>query len=75
MLIGCKTLLPVVRDLPHTGEHLVSAAIVLLIALPTVRVATMIVWFLFHREADFALISIVVLAIIIASALSGAAAV
>jgi uncharacterized membrane protein len=55
-------------------DHLVSIGIVLLIALPTMRVATMGVWFLFHRDLDFALVAALVLAIIIASTLLGAGA-
>jgi hypothetical protein len=57
------------------ADHLVSAGIVLLIALPTLRVALMAVWFLFRRDLDFALIAALVLLIIIASTLLGAGAV
>ena len=46
----------------------------LLIALPTVRVATMALWFLFNDDRDFALIALAVLAIILASTLLGAGA-
>jgi uncharacterized protein DUF1634 len=56
------------------GDHLVSAGIVLLIALPTLRVALMAVWFLFRRDLDFALIAALVLVIILASTLLGAGA-
>ena len=56
------------------AEHLVLTGIVLLIVLPTVRVATMGTWFLFHRDPVFALIAILVLVIIVASTLLGAAA-
>jgi cytochrome bd-type quinol oxidase subunit 2 len=56
------------------ADHLVSAGIVLLIALPTLRVAVMAVWFLFRRDRDFALIAALVLVIIIASTLLGAGA-
>jgi Protein of unknown function (DUF1634) len=56
------------------ADHLVSAGIVLLIALPTLRVAVMAVWFLFRRDLDFALIAALVLVIIIASTLLGAGA-
>jgi len=74
-LIGCGMLAPAVgMTTPQTAEKLVSAGIVLLIALPTMRVATMSAWFLIHRDFDFALISAAVLAIIIASTLSGAVA-
>jgi Protein of unknown function (DUF1634) len=74
-LIACGMLLQALGvSAPPTAEHLVSAGIVLLIALPTIRVATMSVWFLFHRDLDFTLIAAVVLAIIIASTLSGAGA-
>jgi uncharacterized membrane protein len=52
----------------------VSAGIVLLIALPAVRVATMALWFLLNDDRDFALIALVVLAIIVASTLLGAGA-
>jgi uncharacterized membrane protein len=52
-------------------DHLISTGIVLLIALPTMRVATMGMWFLVHRDLSFALIAALVLAIIIASALLG----
>jgi hypothetical protein len=55
-------------------DHFVSIGIVLLIALPTTRVATMGVWFLFHRDLDFAFVAALVLAIIIASTLFGAGA-
>lgn len=57
------------------AEHLVSAGIVLLIVLPTVRVAAMGTWFLFHRDPEFALIAVVVLVIITASTLLGASAI
>jgi uncharacterized membrane protein len=56
------------------AEHLVSTGIILLIVLPTVRVATMGAWFLFNRDPDFALIAVLVLVIIIASTLLGAGA-
>ncbi|MFK2873921.1 DUF1634 domain-containing protein [Dyella lipolytica] len=56
------------------ADRLVSTGIVLLIALPTLRVATMGVCFLFRREFDFALISALVLAILVASTLLGVAA-
>ena len=56
------------------AEHLVSVGIVLLIVLPAVRVAMMGTWFLFHRDPGFALIAVLVLAVIIASTLLGAGA-
>lgn len=56
------------------AEHLVSVGIVLLIVLPAVRVATMGTWFLFHGDPDFALVAVLVLALIIASTLLGASA-
>jgi hypothetical protein len=56
------------------AEQLVSIGIVLLIVLPAVRVATMGTWFLFHGDPDFALIAVLVLAVIIASTLLGAGA-
>ncbi|MBM7126259.1 DUF1634 domain-containing protein [Dyella flava] len=56
------------------ADRLVSTGIVLLIALPTIRVATMGVCFLFRREFDFALIAALVLAILVASTLLGVAA-
>jgi uncharacterized membrane protein len=52
----------------------VLTGIVLLIALPTIRVATMAVWFLLNDDRDFALIAVAVLAIIVASTLLGAGA-
>jgi uncharacterized membrane protein len=67
--------LPVLRASARSvAEHLVAAGIVLLIVLPTVRVATMATWFLFDRNPDFALIAVLVLVIIIASTLLGAGA-
>lgn len=56
------------------AERLVLTGIVLLIVLPTVRVATMGMWFLFHRDLEFAFIAALVLVIIIASTLIGAGA-
>jgi Protein of unknown function (DUF1634) len=56
------------------SDHLISTGIVLLIALPTMRVATMGMWFLVHGDLSFALIAALVLAIIIASALLGTGA-
>jgi uncharacterized membrane protein len=60
---------------PRPGAHLVSAGIVLLIALPALRVVVMGVWFLLNREVDFALVAALVLMIIIASTVLGIAAV
>jgi hypothetical protein len=57
-----------------TQSTLSSTGIALLIVLPTVRVATMGTWFLFHRDPDFALIAALVLVVIIASTLLGAGA-
>ena len=54
------------------ASHFVSIGIVLLIALPAVRVATSVIWLLFHRELDFALIAALVLVIMLASTLLGA---
>jgi uncharacterized membrane protein len=56
------------------ADHLVSLGIILLIALPTLRVTTIGVWFLFHRDLEFALIAALILAIIIASTLLGTGA-
>jgi uncharacterized membrane protein len=56
---------------PWESDNLVSIGIVLLIALPTMRVATMCMWFLFRRHLDFALIAALVFAIIITSTLLG----
>jgi uncharacterized membrane protein len=53
------------------GTFLVSAGIVLLIALPAMRVALMGVWFLLQRDLGFSLIAAFVLTIIIASTLLG----
>ena len=52
------------------SAYFVSSGIVLLIALPPVRVAMMAVWFLFNDDRDFALIAALV-AIIVASTLLG----
>jgi uncharacterized membrane protein len=57
---------------PGLEGRFVSAGIVLLIALPALRVAMMGVWFLLSRDLDFAFVAAFVLAIIIASALLGA---
>ena len=54
------------------GAHLVAAGIVLLIALPTIRVTAMGVWFLCRRDLEFTLIAALVLTIILASTLLGA---
>jgi hypothetical protein len=57
---------------PRLGAaHFISAGIVLLIALPALRVAMMGVWFLLSRDLDFALVAAFVLAIIIVSTLLG----
>jgi uncharacterized membrane protein len=53
------------------GSFLVSAGIVLLIALPATRVALMGVWFLLERDLEFSLIAAFVFIIIIASTLLG----
>ena len=67
--------LPVLGASPRfVSADFVSTGIVLLIALPTVRVATMALWFLFNDDRDFALIALAVLAIILASTLLGAGA-
>jgi hypothetical protein len=74
-LIAAGMVLPVLSvSARAVAQHLVSIGIVLLIVLPTVRVATMGAWFLFHRDPDFALIAALVLVIIIASTLLGAGA-
>ena len=58
-------------SLRPASAYFVSTGIVLLIALPPARVATMAVWFLFNDDRDFALIAALVLAIIVASTLLG----
>ena len=74
-LIATGIVLPTFGVSARSGAgHLVSSGIVLLIALPSLRVATMAVWFLFHRDRDFTLIAAFVLAIIIGSTLLGAGA-
>jgi uncharacterized protein DUF1634 len=71
-LIAAGMILPILCASARLhAQHLVSSGIVLLIVLPTVRVATMGAWFLFHRALDFALIAALVLVIIIASTLLG----
>jgi hypothetical protein len=56
------------------AEHLIFIGIVLLIALPTMRVAAMVVWYLFRRDLEFAVIAALVLAVIVASTLLGVGA-
>ena len=74
-LIMIGMALPVLGASPQfVSADFVSTGIVLLIALPTVRVATMALWFLFNDDRDFALIALAVLAIILASTLLGAGA-
>jgi Protein of unknown function (DUF1634) len=74
-LIAAGMVLPLLSASARShAEHLVSTGLVLLIVLPTARVATMGMWFLFHRDPDFALIAALVLFIIIASTLLGAGA-
>jgi uncharacterized membrane protein len=74
-LIAAGMVLPVLGASARShAEHLVSTGIVLLIALPPLRVATMGTWFLFHRDRDFALIAALVIVIIIASTLLGVGA-
>jgi uncharacterized membrane protein len=74
-LIATGMVLPWLGVSARSGvDHLVSAGIVVLIALPIMRVVTMGVCFLFRRERDFALIAALVLAIIIASTLLGVGA-
>jgi hypothetical protein len=73
--IAAGMVLPVLTASARSdAEYLVSTGIVLLIVLPTVRVATMGTWFLFHRDPAFALIAVLVLVIIIASTVLGAVA-
>ena len=73
--IAAGMVLPVLSATARSdAERLVSTGIVLLIILPTVRVATMGTWFLFHRDPDFALIAVLVFVIIIASTLLGVGA-
>lgn len=55
--------------LEKTG--LISAGIVLLIGLPSIRVATMGLWFLFRRDFEFALIASAVLMIIVIATFLG----
>lgn len=59
---------------PPECARFVAAGIILLIALPALRVAVMGVWFLLSRDLDFALAAAFVLAIIVVSALLGAGA-
>jgi Protein of unknown function (DUF1634) len=71
-LIAAGIVLPVSgANARSHAQHLVWMGIVLLLVLPTLRVAMMGTWFLFHREPAFALISALVLVIIIASTLLG----
>ena len=71
-VIAVGVVLPILGIGARLGAaHMVSLGIALLIALPTLRVAMMGVWFLLHRDFDFALMSSVVLAIIAISTLLG----
>lgn len=65
-LLGLKT--------PAGRFDFVLAGIALLIALPTMRVAAMGVWFILHRDLQFAFVALLVLTIIVVSALIGATA-
>jgi hypothetical protein len=56
-LIAAGMMLPV---LGVSAGNLVKVGIVLLIALPTIRVTTMSIWFLLYRDFDFALIAALV---------------
>ena len=72
-LIATGLVLQVLSARERSGaDHLVLIGIVLLIVLPTMRVAAMGVWFLFRRDLQFALIAALVLAVIVASTLLGA---
>jgi hypothetical protein len=74
-LIAVGMALPIVHVSARlNADQWVSAGIVVLIALPVIRVATMGLCFLFRRERDFALIAALVLAIIVASTLLGVCA-
>lgn len=58
----------------QVGASIVSAGIVLMIALPTLCVAMMAAYFLSRRELDFAFIAALVVIIIVASTLLGVGA-
>jgi uncharacterized membrane protein len=71
-LIAAGMLLEVLEISAHgAGPKLVSAGIVLLMALPILCVAKMGMCFLLRRELDFALVAALILAITIASTLFG----
>jgi hypothetical protein len=72
-LIAAGILLPRFSIGIH-GVHvsLVVVGVVLLIALPVMRVALMAWWFTAHRELQFALVAAVVLIVIVLSAILGA---
>jgi uncharacterized membrane protein len=72
-VIAVGVVLPILGIGARLGAaaHMASIGVALLIALPTLRVAMMGVWFLLHRDFDFALMSSVVLAIIAISTLLG----
>ena len=74
-LIAIGMALPALGASAPDGTHVISAGIVVLIVLPSLRVAVMSAWFLRKREVDFALIAALVLAIIIFSTLLGIGAV
>jgi uncharacterized membrane protein len=72
VVIATGVVLPILDIGARSGAgKLVSIGIAVLIALPTLRVATMWVWFLVHRNFDFALIAGLVLTNIVVSTLLG----
>ena len=73
-LIATGMVLPAFSASAQIGAHFISAGIVLLIVLPTLRVIVMGAWFLFNRDVNFAGIAALVLAIIIISTLLGISA-
>jgi hypothetical protein len=73
-LIAIGMALPTFGVSALSSAHFISAGIVLLIALPTLRVIVMGAWFLRNRDVDFALIAALVLAIIVFSTLLGISA-
>jgi uncharacterized membrane protein len=71
-LIAVGMLMEALRlHVPVDGERVVSAGIVLLLALPPLGVLSVAIGFLLRKDRDFALIAFVVLAITVASIVFG----
>jgi hypothetical protein len=73
-LVAVGLLMPLL-GFPRLGSiSLVTWGTVLLMTLPVLRVAVMAMWFLKHREVDFAAIACLVLLVIVVATFLGAGA-